>query len=79
MPAAQLGGRVVLIEHGEMGGECLNTGCVSSDALLAAARTAHAMRSAGGFGIVAVVQRAVAQSRRHCSNGCTPRWGISVP
>jgi len=52
--AAQLGMRVVLIERGEMGGECLNTGCGPSKALLAAARTAHAMRSAGGFGIEAV-------------------------
>ena len=35
--AAQLGARVVLVEDGLMGGECLNTGCVPSKALLAAA------------------------------------------
>jgi pyruvate/2-oxoglutarate dehydrogenase complex dihydrolipoamide dehydrogenase (E3) component len=34
--AAQMGARVVLIEEGEMGGDCLNHGCVPSKALLAA-------------------------------------------
>ncbi len=35
--ASQLGASVLLVERGEMGGECLNTGCVPSKALLAAA------------------------------------------
>ncbi|HEX6867044.1 MAG TPA: FAD-dependent oxidoreductase [Caulobacteraceae bacterium] len=35
--AAQLGLDVVLFEQGEMGGDCLNTGCVPSKALIAAA------------------------------------------
>jgi pyruvate/2-oxoglutarate dehydrogenase complex dihydrolipoamide dehydrogenase (E3) component len=38
--AAQLGARTVLFEQDKMGGECLNTGCVPSKALLAAARAA---------------------------------------
>jgi len=33
--AAQMGARVVLIEKGLMGGDCLNFGCVPSKALLA--------------------------------------------
>jgi len=36
--AARLGVRLALVERGEMGGECLNVGCVPSKALLAAAR-----------------------------------------
>lgn len=32
--AVQMGARVVLIEKGEMGGDCLNSGCVPSKALL---------------------------------------------
>lgn len=36
--AAQLGLDVVLIEKAEMGGDCLNTGCVPSKALLAIAK-----------------------------------------
>lgn len=53
--AAQMGARVVLIEAGEMGGDCLNHGCVPSKALIAAAATAQAMRDAGRFGIAPVV------------------------
>jgi pyruvate/2-oxoglutarate dehydrogenase complex dihydrolipoamide dehydrogenase (E3) component len=49
--AAQLGARTVLIERGEMGGECLNTGCVPSKALLAAAKATHTVRTAGRFGV----------------------------
>lgn len=42
--AAQLGLDVVLIERADMGGDCLNTGCVPSKALLAAAKQAQAHR-----------------------------------
>lgn len=52
--AAQFGQRVVLFEKGDMGGDCLNTGCVPSKALLAAAKQAHAMRSGETLGIAAV-------------------------
>lgn len=45
--AVQMGARVVLIEAGEMGGDCLNTGCVPSKALLSAAHAAHAVRQGG--------------------------------
>ncbi|MFC2968993.1 dihydrolipoyl dehydrogenase family protein [Acidimangrovimonas pyrenivorans] len=48
--AAQMGARVVLIEAGEMGGDCLNTGCVPSKALIAAAGRAQATRE-GGLGV----------------------------
>lgn len=48
--AAQMGARVVLIEGGEMGGDCLNHGCIPSKALIAAAHHAHLARS-GGLGI----------------------------
>jgi pyruvate/2-oxoglutarate dehydrogenase complex dihydrolipoamide dehydrogenase (E3) component len=49
--AVQMGARVVLIEGAEMGGDCLNHGCVPSKALLAAARAAHAMTAGAPFGI----------------------------
>lgn len=52
--AAQLGRKVVLFEKGEMGGDCLNSGCVPSKALIAAAARAHAMRTAGKFGVASV-------------------------
>jgi pyruvate/2-oxoglutarate dehydrogenase complex dihydrolipoamide dehydrogenase (E3) component len=52
--AAQLGLDVVLIERGEMGGDCLNHGCVPSKALIAAARAAQAQRSGAALGIAPV-------------------------
>ncbi len=49
--AAQMGASVILIEGAEMGGDCLNHGCVPSKALIAAARHAHAMTSGAPFGV----------------------------
>ena len=51
--AAAFGVPVVLIERGKMGGDCLNTGCVPSKALLASAKRAAAMRSGAPFGVTA--------------------------
>ena len=49
--AAQMGAKVVLIEKSKMGGDCLNTGCVPSKALIAAAHAADRVRRAGRFGV----------------------------
>jgi pyruvate/2-oxoglutarate dehydrogenase complex dihydrolipoamide dehydrogenase (E3) component/uncharacterized membrane protein YdjX (TVP38/TMEM64 family) len=43
--------KVTLIEKGEMGGDCLNTGCVPSKALIRSARTAHEIRTAAAYGV----------------------------
>lgn len=55
--AAAMSVPVVLIEKGEMGGDCLNYGCVPSKALIAAGHAAHAMREAGAFGVRPVEPR----------------------
>lgn len=49
--AAMLGLNVVLYEKGDMGGDCLNTGCVPSKALISAAKHAATIREASAFGI----------------------------
>jgi len=51
--AAQLGASVALIERAAMGGDCLNTGCVPSKALLAASHAARGIRNAARFGVTA--------------------------
>ncbi len=51
--ASQLGAKVVLVEKGAMGGDCLNTGCVPSKALLAVAKRAQQVRMAGRLGLTA--------------------------
>ena len=48
---AQFGLKVALIEKGPMGGDCLNTGCVPSKALITAARRAQEMRENAKYGI----------------------------
>lgn len=49
--AAQMGARVVLFEANEMGGDCLNSGCVPSKALLAAAKAAHHAKGNPAMGV----------------------------
>ncbi len=51
--AAQLGASVALIERHRMGGDCLNTGCVPSKALLAASHAMRGIQRAARFGIIA--------------------------
>ena len=55
--AAAFGEKVVLLEKGAMGGDCLNYGCVPSKAMIAAGKHAHAMRQANRFGISSVEPR----------------------
>jgi pyruvate/2-oxoglutarate dehydrogenase complex dihydrolipoamide dehydrogenase (E3) component len=49
--AAQFGVDVVLVEKGQMGGDCLNYGCVPSKALIAAGKRAQAMREGAVYGV----------------------------
>ena len=49
--ALSLGVSVVLIEKHKMGGDCLNSGCVPSKALIAAAERAHRTRTSAAFGV----------------------------
>lgn len=46
-----LGGRAALIEAGKMGGDCLNTGCVPSKALIASANLIERIRHAKKMGL----------------------------
>lgn len=49
--AAAVKAKVTLIEAGKMGGDCLNTGCVPSKALIMSARVARQIRRADQFGL----------------------------
>ena len=86
---AMFGLKVALIEAGEMGGECLNTGCVPSKALLAAAKAAHNAREGARFGIAASpeidwrgvrahVDGAIATIAPHDSQNRFEKMGIEV-
>lgn len=51
--AATVKARVTLVEAHKMGGDCLNTGCVPSKALIQSAKQAHRMRHAERYGLQA--------------------------
>ena len=87
---ARFGLRTVLIERGRMGGDCLNSGCVPSKALLAAAHQAQAVRDAGRFGVSAGdpvidwpsvrghVRAAIEAIAPHDAEARFRAWGVEV-
>ena len=86
--AAQLGRRVAVVEAAEMGGTCVNAGCVPKKIMWYAAQLAHAVDDAPGFGIpasrgttdwltlVGARERYVADIRRYW-NGYVGESGIT--
>jgi len=50
--AAQLGAEVTLVEAREIGGTCLNRGCIPTKAMVAGAERLHEARTASEYGVV---------------------------
>ncbi|WP_151087580.1 mercuric reductase [Hymenobacter baengnokdamensis] len=48
---AEAGRTVVLVEEAQLGGSCLNYGCVPTKTLIASARRMHDVRTAAGLGV----------------------------
>lgn len=88
--AVQMGARVVLIERGRMGGDCLNYGCVPSKSMLAASRLADIWRRGAEMGIHyqppridfaemgASIDRVIARIAPHDSVERFERLGVTV-
>lgn len=55
--AALMGVPVVLVEKAEMGGDCLNVGCVPSKAMIAAAERTHAAMTSAALGVAGASTR----------------------
>lgn len=51
LKAAQLGAQVIVVESSEVGGTCLNWGCIPTKALLASAEALHKARNLSDYGI----------------------------
>ena len=49
--AAELGAKVALVERAELGGTCLNWGCIPTKALLKSAQVYHYCKSAKSYGV----------------------------
>ena len=88
--AAQIGRSVVMFEPHEMGGDCLNTGCVPSKAIIRAGKAAQAFRDAAKYGVAdtepkvdfskvqAHVQEAIATIAPHDSQERFEGLGVNV-
>ena len=88
--AAAVKAKVTLIEKGKMGGDCLNTGCVPSKALLRSAKFLSHVSRAQEFGInsasaefdfaevMARVQRVIKQVEPHDSVARYTELGVEV-
>lgn len=63
--AAAVKAKVILVEKDLMGGDCLNTGCVPSKALIKAAKVAHQTRNAQHLGINAQPEINFAKVMQH--------------
>src|ERR1700758_2451028 len=48
---AKAGQRVALVERGELGGVCVNTGCTPTKTMVASARLAYPARRGAGYGV----------------------------
>jgi dihydrolipoamide dehydrogenase len=67
--ASQLDGKVALVESAEVGGTCVNRGCIPTKIWLHAAHMLHGIRSAEEFGIKTSVQELDFQRIVHRKNG----------
>ncbi|KQP23102.1 FAD-dependent oxidoreductase [Pseudorhodoferax sp. Leaf267] len=88
--AAAVRAKVTLVEQGEMGGDCLNTGCVPSKALIRSARFLSQVARAPDFGVRSAsadhdfadlmerVQRVVQQIAPHDSVARYTALGVDV-
>ena len=66
--AAQMGAKTVLFERSDMGGDCLNTGCVPSKALLAAGKLAHYGAGNQDMGVTGKVDVNFAKVKAHVAD-----------
>lgn len=80
--SATAGKRVLLVERGELGGDCLWTGCVPTKAIIECARRLHEARHSEAFGVIPAdvrfdfqaVRRHVAESQARASEIDSPAF-----
>jgi len=68
LQAAQLGREVLLIENQEVGGTCINVGCIPSKALIEIANTIHAPTRLSSYGVRTDVTIDIHKIRTHLNS-----------
>ena len=90
LKAAQLGAEVTVIEESEVGGTCLNWGCIPTKTLIASAEVLHKIKNSKNFGlelegtvspnIEKIVERKnkVVGTQIKGIRGLFKSWGVSI-
>jgi dihydrolipoamide dehydrogenase len=63
--AAQLGGEVTLVEQADLGGTCLNVGCIPTKALLHTAEVYRTAKDGADCGVLSEVKLDFAKAQKH--------------
>jgi dihydrolipoamide dehydrogenase len=63
--AAQLGGKVILVEQARLGGTCLNVGCIPTKALLHTAEVYQTTKDGVDYGVISEVKLDFVKAQRH--------------
>ena len=72
--AAQMGARVTVVEQAELGGTCLNWGCIPTKTLIASAVALEHVRGAAAYGIeVSGARRSISRRSASARTGSSAR------
>jgi dihydrolipoamide dehydrogenase len=76
--AAQLGAKVALIEKDQLGGVCVNRGCIPVKAWLKAVETLRRIRAGEAFGIQATVKKVDFKTIINNKNNCSEKIRLGM-
>lgn len=76
--AAQLGANVALVEEAELGGICVNWGCIPTKSWLKAAETLRRVRTGEAFGIKAAVKKIDFETILENKNSCCEKIRLGM-
>jgi len=76
--AAQLGAKVALVEEGQLGGICVNRGCIPTKSWLKAVETLRRIRTGEAFGIRAAVEKIDFEMILENKNSCSEKIRLGM-
>ena len=76
--ASQLGAKVAVVERDQLGGVCVNRGCIPVKSWLKAAETLRRLREADAFGIQAAVKKIDFKTIIENKNSCSEKIRLGM-